>query len=156
MLRSTVLLFLLWCARASPVTFEDCGSVYDAVSIDISECSTAPCDIVAGSTRNVTATFIAGSVSNVLHQDVYLLLNLINLPQPATPAPCDDGSGTDCPVRAGDFCRYTAVVTFEEDLPPVAGYFFLRLYNNEGTTVVCYKVAVRIVYDIRALKAPQP
>ena len=38
----------------------------------------------------------------------------------------------------------------------VAGHFFLRLYNNEGTTVVCYKVAIRIVYDIRALKAPQP
>jgi len=37
------------------------GSVYDAVSIDISECSTAPCDIVAGSTKNVTATFVAGN-----------------------------------------------------------------------------------------------
>jgi len=38
----------------------------------------------------------------------------------------------------------------------VAGDFFWRLYNNQGTTVVCYKVAIRIVYAAKALEALQP
>jgi len=38
----------------------------------------------------------------------------------------------------------------------VAGNFFLNLNNNQGTTLVCYKVAVRILYDPGALEALQP
>lgn len=83
-----------------------------------------------------TVLFPIGSVSNVLHQDVNLLLNLINLPQPATPAPCDDGSGTVCPVRAGDFCRYTAVVTFEEDLPPVRRILSLSKFKRQLWNII--------------------
>jgi len=60
-----------------------------------------------------------GSASNVLYQDVYIRLNLINFAVIATPPPCTTGSGTVCPVRAGDSSRYTAVVTFSEELPPV-------------------------------------
>jgi len=156
MLRSTVLLFLLCCARARTVDFEDCGSTNKAVSIDISGCSAAPCDIVPGSRRNVTSTFLASSESNVLYLEVYLRLNLLNLYQDATPDPCTVGSNTVCPVKAGDSSQYTAVVTFQEDLPPVAGYLIWRLYNDQGTTVVCFKVEVRIVYDMKALKGLQP
>jgi hypothetical protein len=156
MLRSTVLLFLLWCARARAVAFEDCGSVDNAVSIDISGCSTPPCNIVAGSSRNVTSTYKAVSESSVLYLEVYLRLNLITIFLDATPPPCAAGSETVCPVRAGDFSRYNAIVNFDEDLPPVSGYLYWRLYNNQGTTVACYKVAVSIVYDIKALKSLQP
>ena len=38
----------------------------------------------------------------------------------------------------------------------VAGYLIWRLYNDQGTTVVCFKVEVRIVYDMKALKGLQP
>jgi len=155
MLRPTVLFFLFWCACARAVDFEDCGSVYTASSIDITGCSKAPCNIVAGSSLTVTSAFIAGSDSNVLYQDVYLRLNLITLPLDATPPPCTAGSETVCPVRAGDSSRYTAVVNFPEDLPPVAGDFYWKLQNNIGNTVICYKVAVRIKYNLEALEALQ-
>jgi len=156
MLRSTVLLFLLWCARAKAVDFEDCGSADTPVSINIGGCSKAPCDLLAGSNINVTSTSIAGSDSNMLYPNVYLRLNLINFDVTVTPSPCASGSNTVCPVRAGDVIRYTAVVTIDEDLPPVAGYLYWRLYNEKGNTVVCFKVEVRIVYGIRALKVVHP
>jgi hypothetical protein len=37
----------------------------------------------------------------------------------------------------------------------VAGDFYWKLYNNIGTTVICYKVAVRIKYNLEALEALQ-
>lgn len=68
---------------------------------------------------NQAVFFPPGSESSALYQDVYLRLNGINIGVSATPAPCAAGSDTVCPVRAGDFNRYSAVVTFSEDLPPV-------------------------------------
>jgi hypothetical protein len=38
----------------------------------------------------------------------------------------------------------------------VTGSFFLRLYNTQLTTVICIRVAARIVYDPEALEALQP
>lgn len=156
MFRSTALLFLLWCACTKAVEYEDCGSEYDALSITIDGCSSAPCNIVIGSSTNVISTFIAGSESNALYQNVYLRLNGINLAVNATPAPCAAGSDTVCPVRAGNFNRYSAVVNFAADLPPVAGSLYWTLTDNVGITVICYKVSVRIVYGSNLLEAPQP
>jgi hypothetical protein len=38
----------------------------------------------------------------------------------------------------------------------LAGWLFWRLNNNQGITVVCYKVAVRIVFGAKTLEALQP
>ncbi|GFG38091.1 hypothetical protein Cfor_10927, partial [Coptotermes formosanus] len=131
-------------------------SEYSSLSIEIGGCSSAPCNIVIGSTTNVTSYFIAGSESNELYQVVYLRLNGINIGVSATPAPCATGSDTVCPVRAGDFNRYSAKVDFPADLPPVAGSLFWKLNNHDANTVICFKVAVRVVYSSNLLDAPQP
>ena len=78
-----------------------------------------------------TVLFPAGSESNVLHQNVYVRLNIINFPLEATPPPCTLGSGTVCPVRVGDNSRYTAVVNFIEDLPPVRHILSLSKLKKE-------------------------
>ena len=38
----------------------------------------------------------------------------------------------------------------------VAGNLYLTLKDNDQTTVICYKVAVRVVYSSKLLKALQP
>jgi hypothetical protein len=64
-------------------------------------------------------SFVVDFESNFLYQEVYLRLNGINLDVEATPAPCTSGSETVCPVKAGAFNQYSAVVWFSSDLPPV-------------------------------------
>lgn len=153
MLRSTVLLFTLWCSCTRAVDFEDCGSEYDALTINIDGCTTVPCNVVAGSSTTVTSSFKADFESNVLYQEVYLRLNGINIDVEATPAPCTAGSETVCPVKAGAVNQYSAVVRFSSDLPPVAGSLYWKLNNSDGSNVICYKVAVRILYGSKLLDA---
>jgi hypothetical protein len=38
----------------------------------------------------------------------------------------------------------------------VAGNLYLTLKDSDQTTVICYKVAVRVVYSSKLLKALQP
>ncbi|XP_023711765.1 uncharacterized protein LOC111866759 [Cryptotermes secundus] len=154
MFRSTVLLLMLGCACTIAVDFEDCGSEYDALSISIDGCSTLPCNLVAGSSTTVTSSFKADFESNILYQEVYLRLNGINIQVEATPAPCTAGSETVCPVKAGAVNQYSAVVNFSSDLPPVAGSLYWKLNNSDGSNVICYKVAIRILYSSKWLQVP--
>ena len=73
---------------------------------------------------------LVGAESDALYQNVYLKLNGINLDVNATPAPCAAGSDTVCPVRAGNFNRYSAVVNFASDLPPVRHIVFLIIQKT--------------------------
>ncbi|XP_021915170.1 epididymal secretory protein E1 isoform X2 [Zootermopsis nevadensis] len=155
MFRSTVMLFMFWCACANAVEFEDCGSVYDALAINIDGCTSAPCNILIGSSTTVTSRFVAGFESDALYQDVYLRLNGINIDVDATPAPCSAGSETVCPVKAGAVNQYSAVVKFSEDLPPLAGSLYWKLNNSDGSNVICYKIAVRIVYGSKLVDTLQ-
>ena len=80
--------------------------------------------------------FPIGSESNVLYLEVYLRLNLLNLYQDATPDPCTVGSNTVCPVKAGDSSQYTAVVTFQEDLPPVRRILSLSKFKRQLSYII--------------------
>jgi len=78
-----------------------------------------------------TVLFSIVSESSVLYLEVYLRLNLITIFLDATPPPCAAGSETVCPVRAGDFSRYNAIVNFDEDLPPVRSILSLSKFKRQ-------------------------
>jgi hypothetical protein len=50
----------------------------------------------------------------------------------------------------------TVMITCLVLLFQLAGWLFLELQNNQGSTVVCIRVEVRIVYDAKTLDAQQP
>ncbi|KAJ8896601.1 hypothetical protein PR048_001945 [Dryococelus australis] len=57
---------VLLCRVAGAIEYMDCNSKYTLQSVEMSGCSTAPCQIALNTTVNVTTHFIPGKVSLVL------------------------------------------------------------------------------------------
>ncbi|XP_069689077.1 NPC intracellular cholesterol transporter 2 [Periplaneta americana] len=148
MLRATLLVITAWCACTVAVDFEDCGSLYNAISFDLDGCASQPCSVTMGTKRKVTAVFEADFQSETVHKEAFAKVNGIIVDLDMTPEPCADGSGTTCPVVSGVTHQYSAYVTFGTNLVPVRGYFTLMLLNEADTPLACYTIDVNIYSSV--------
>nr|CAD7568615.1 unnamed protein product [Timema californicum] len=92
---------------------------YVVESVDIDICKVAPCNILQGTTLNVTTKFTpntnTGSLPKSLTNDVYIMINNVHIGVTVQPNFCDY-SGL-CPLRATRL-SYTSKITVTADVPP--------------------------------------
>ncbi|XP_049857458.1 uncharacterized protein LOC126337818 [Schistocerca gregaria] len=138
-------------AAVSAVAYYDCGSTYDLLGVDFAGCENPPCPLVAGSTINVTSTFYAKSASNSVLNDVYFVMNTVQLPATVTSCTCSGVEGTcvgqeGCAIAQGATMDYHAQVLVGRGLPPVEGSLVWEMYNEVQHKIICYKVEVQIFW----------
>ncbi|XP_022121330.1 uncharacterized protein LOC110997471 isoform X1 [Pieris rapae] len=139
-----VICFLLYfCSltRAS-VIFEDCGSEYDLVTVNIDGCGhSPPCYVTLGDKIPVNVRFYADFASLQLDQDVIIKLNFVNARTPVTPEPCDI---LLCPVQTDALTSFTSVMSVPTNMAlNQRGYLQWRVYNEQNRVVLCYSVLVQ-------------
>ncbi|VVC91534.1 unnamed protein product [Leptidea sinapis] len=126
-----LLLCFVYVIRAS-VIFEDCGSAYDLVTVNIQGCDRLmPCFVTLGEKIPVNVRFYADFASRDLDQDVVIKLNFVDSRTPVTPEPCDI---LFCPVQTDAITSFTS---------NQRGYLQWRVYNESGLLVLCYSVLVQ-------------
>ncbi|KAJ9586364.1 hypothetical protein L9F63_019986 [Diploptera punctata] len=140
-----VFIFVVSCATAEIVTFENCGSKSYPVSIDIHSCAEAPCIILNGTQENVTLTFLASYTSSSLADEANLRIKTAKVPVDVIPEPCGSGSSITCPMEASDTpYEFNSTLLIPTDAAPVDAYLELKLLDYIGEIMVCYRVGVRI------------
>ncbi|XP_045502981.1 uncharacterized protein LOC123699966 isoform X1 [Colias croceus] len=141
MLGISLLLFFVIVTRAS-VIFEDCGSAYDLVTVNIDGCGRSlPCYVTLGESVPVSVRFYADFASLELDQDVMFKLNYVNAKPPVTPEPCDI---LPCPVQTDAITSFTSVMTVPTNMAlNQRGYLQWRVYNEKNLEVLCYSVLVQ-------------
>ncbi|KAI4467839.1 hypothetical protein MML48_2g00006436 [Holotrichia oblita] len=101
-----------------PVTFQDCGSEYYLSEVDIEDCSSLPCALTIGGQHKISMSIFANSDSELLRQEVFLILRSVYRQVDVTPDdPCNQ---LTCPIINNLGVSFSAVMTINETLVPVS------------------------------------
>ncbi|XP_058060040.1 NPC intracellular cholesterol transporter 2 [Anopheles bellator] len=140
--------FRWWQLQRNPPTsssliFEDCGTKYDVLSINLSSCSAAPCTMQRGTTVGVKAEFTANGAStdSILKHEAYFILNNVKTKATITPTTCE---GSVCPLQGSAGLLFSADIYVNPSLPPITGKLRWELTNSKGDTLLCYQLPVCI------------
>ncbi|CAK1550522.1 unnamed protein product [Leptosia nina] len=136
-----LLIYFFAVTRAS-VIFEDCGSAYDLVTVNIDGCDkNPPCYVTLGDEIPVNVRFYADFASLQLDQDVVIKVNFVNERTPVTPEPCDI---LLCPVQTDAITSFTSTMSVPSKMAlNQRGYLQWRVYNEKNRVVLCYSVLVQ-------------
>ncbi|XP_040156783.1 NPC intracellular cholesterol transporter 2 [Anopheles arabiensis] len=128
---------------SSSLIFEDCGTKYDVISINLSSCATAPCTMHRGTNVKVKAEFSANGAStdSVLKHEAYFILNSVKTKAVITPTTCE---GSVCPLQGTQGLLFSADIYVNADLPPINGKLRWELRNKWGDVLLCYQLPVCI------------
>ncbi|XP_067617476.1 NPC intracellular cholesterol transporter 2 [Eurosta solidaginis] len=123
--------------------FEDCGSRYEVLYIDVSNCDAIPCKMARGSTVTVTVIFDDnGHQTSLLRHHVRWILNAIKTNAIITPDPCADND--DCLNEDRDGTSYTAKVFVSKTLPNISGTMMWVAVDQTNTEVICFRIPILI------------
>ncbi|XP_062540104.1 NPC intracellular cholesterol transporter 2 [Armigeres subalbatus] len=125
------------------VLFEDCGSQYDVLSIQLSSCSSSPCNMPRGTNVTVNAEFSPnGSTTtpSLLHE-AYFILNAIKTKATITPTKCE---GTVCPFQGDVGLKFSAEIYVSPSLPSLRGKLRWELMNDAKEVLLCYQIPISI------------
>uniref|UniRef100_A0A182M268 MD-2-related lipid-recognition domain-containing protein n=1 Tax=Anopheles culicifacies TaxID=139723 RepID=A0A182M268_9DIPT len=102
----------------SSLIFEDCGTKYHVISINLSSCATAPCTMHRDANVTVKAEFSSNGAStdSVLAHEAYFILNSVKTKAVITPTTCE---GSVCPLQGTQGLLFSASIYVNADLPPV-------------------------------------
>ncbi|KAI8119542.1 hypothetical protein FF38_09330 [Lucilia cuprina] len=121
--------------------FEDCGSKYLILYLNISSCSTIPCFMRRGSTVEVNVLFDDDSDNTkYLKHRVRWIFNTIKTQAHITPDPCDGNQKCLSNDHEGKF--YWATVLVNNTLPAISGTMLWEAVNEYNQDVICFKVPV--------------
>uniref|UniRef100_A0A182VYS3 MD-2-related lipid-recognition domain-containing protein n=1 Tax=Anopheles minimus TaxID=112268 RepID=A0A182VYS3_9DIPT len=128
---------------SSSLVFEDCGTKYDVISINLSSCATAPCTMLRGANVTVKAEFSANGATtdSVLKHEAYFILNSVKTKAVITPTTCE---GSVCPLQGTQGLLFSASIYVNADLPPINGKLRWELKNKWGDMLLCYQLPVCI------------
>ncbi|EDS36659.1 conserved hypothetical protein [Culex quinquefasciatus] len=136
------LLRQLYMARTG-VAFEDCGSTYDVLSIEMSSCSSTPCTMVRGTHVTVNAEFTANGAStgSSMEHEAYFIINAVRTKATITPTKCE---GTICPLQGTLGLLFSASIYVNPQLPALRGTLQWKLKNASNEALLCYKIPITI------------
>ncbi|TMW50542.1 hypothetical protein DOY81_004403 [Sarcophaga bullata] len=128
---------------AKSLPFEDCGSKYTILYLNISSCSTIPCVMRRGTTAEVNVLFDDDNdnTSYLKHQ-VRWIFNAIKTQAYITPDPCDGVQ--KCLSNDNEGKLYWATVLVNNSLPVLTGTMQWEAVNEYNEDVICFKVPVVI------------
>ncbi|XP_067007819.2 NPC intracellular cholesterol transporter 2 [Anabrus simplex] len=141
MLRATIIVVVVLCASVGALPFQDCGSQYRLISVDIPTCPTAPCTLTLGDRVNISTNFLADFKSSTVSLDAYYVISTIQIPVAVAYDPCSQSS---CSVEQGETKQYGVSIDVENFLPPLDGDLVVQLFNENSRKIVCYILTVRL------------
>ncbi|XP_053945850.1 NPC intracellular cholesterol transporter 2 [Anastrepha ludens] len=124
--------------------FEDCGSTYDVLYVNISSCSSIPCQMVRNSTVTVNVIFDdnGDNISLLIHR-VRWIFNAIKTNAAITPDLCDDNQ--HCLIDETDGKSYDAQVYVNSTLPNIRGTMMWEAVNQNNVEVICFKIPIIVL-----------
>ncbi|XP_051873121.1 NPC intracellular cholesterol transporter 2-like [Pristis pectinata] len=139
-----VLLGLWGLSAAEPVKFKDCGSESgNLTTVDITACTSLPCQLHKGKTYGVNVTFVSFTASETSKAVVHGIM--AGVPLPFT-LPNDDGckSGIQCPIRKGQQYNYINSLAIKEEYPSVKLVVQWQLKDDKSRDIFCWEIPVEI------------
>ncbi|GJQ80221.1 hypothetical protein Trydic_g23796 [Trypoxylus dichotomus] len=116
------------------------GSQYYLYEVDIEDCTSLPCPLTIGHQYRINMAIYANSESEILRQEVYLILKSVYKKIDVTPDdPCNQ---IRCPVTNNLGVSFSALVTIDETLVPLEGELLWRLFNEDDAMVLCMRTDV--------------
>ncbi|XP_037955701.1 uncharacterized protein LOC119685487 [Teleopsis dalmanni] len=130
--------------RTQSLPFEDCGSQYDILYLDISCCSEIPCQMKRGTKPTVYVIFDdEGSNTTLLKHQVRWVFNAIRTEASITPDPCD--GNLECLKNNNDGKSYWATINVNNTLPTISGSMIWEAADANNNNVICFKVPVVVI-----------
>lgn len=134
--------------EATPVKFGNCSDVTEhisAMTVDVTPCSTTPCEFKKGTNVTCTISFTpTEEVSNGTLK-VYGKLGPVKVPFPLpNPNACSD-HGLTCPLKSGVPVELTITLPVKSEYPSVTVVAQFELEDQSNNDVFCFQVIVKIV-----------
>lgn len=114
------------------------------LSVTVTPCEKAPCDLKRGTNVTFEVQFTAGSAASKLTADVHGIINKIPI---KFPLPNSDGckdSGIQCPLVPGQTYNYKDTLAIQSIYPTVSVVVQWSLKDQNGTPVFCVVVPAKI------------
>ncbi|KAJ8045212.1 NPC intracellular cholesterol transporter 2 [Holothuria leucospilota] len=125
--------------------FKDCGSKESKVSsVDISPCSTSPCEIVSGKNSSIDVTFTETAAADNLTAKAYGSIAGVKVPYPLPNPEACKNSNLTCPLKTGTKYFYTATLSVPKGLPKVDVVVELQLIAGDDKLVMCIDFPVTV------------
>ncbi|XP_065341681.1 uncharacterized protein LOC135940638 [Cloeon dipterum] len=150
------LLLVAAAAHAGSISYEDCGSAYSLIEVDIEGCDDgfeSTCDLMVGKNASVTFRFHSDSSANSLNPDVTLTTFGLSRGVDVWPRNCDALMFTTCPIGGGQTHVYTAQLFIDTDATLAQSILTWKLYN-EGTLLICMRANVVVIGPIPVAAVP--
>ncbi|XP_055906530.1 NPC intracellular cholesterol transporter 2 [Eupeodes corollae] len=129
--------------RARSLPYEDCGSHYDILLLEISSCSQIPCSMERGSQVFVHAVFDdKDSNTQFLKHSVRWVFNAIKTAATISPDPCDGQD--ECITNNAEGKSYWASVYVNSSLPVMRGSMVWEAGNDKEKNLICFKIPIYI------------
>ncbi|XP_053191377.1 NPC intracellular cholesterol transporter 2-like [Scomber japonicus] len=130
---------------ADPVKYVDCGSISGKVAmVDISPCSSQPCQLHKGESYGVNVTFSSAVDSQTSKATVHGVIAGVPVPYPI---PNDDGckSGIQCPIKKQPNYHYVNSLPVKSEYPAIKLVVKWELKDDNANDLFCIKFPVQIV-----------
>merc|ERR1712150_213501 len=140
-----VLLTILALGCAKMVTFKDCGSVGGKInSVDLSPCTTEPCQLTGGNNYSASVNFTSNEGSNAVTTKVYGIIAGVPVPFPVPSDACNNHN-LKCPVVAGSTFTYTNSIYCSPDYPKIKLLVKWTVVDDNGKNMFCWVAPLEIV-----------
>ena len=128
---------------AKHVTFKDCGSVEAVVqSIDITPCTTEPCDLKAGTNVTGTITFTPKEAVQNGEVEAWAIFGLTPVPLPLPNPRLCEGYGVTCPLKSEVAAEF--VIKEFIDFPPLSLTLKAQIKEQNDKVLLCLEVPLKI------------
>ncbi|XP_006170610.1 NPC intracellular cholesterol transporter 2 [Tupaia chinensis] len=139
-----LLLALSAATQAQPVQFKDCGSKDGVIKIvNVSPCSTLPCQLIKGQSYSVNVTFTSNIQSKNSTASVHGILFGVPVPFPI-PEPDGCKCGISCPIQKAKTYSYLNKLPVKSEYPSVKLVVKWELKDDQNQNLFCWEIPIEI------------
>ncbi|CAG5119328.1 unnamed protein product [Candidula unifasciata] len=126
---------------AEVIQFKDClpseGVTGHATSVELSPCTSQPCNFKHGQTVNVKITFTANNDTPTLKSTVYGIVFNVPVEFPLPNADACSNSGLTCPIQKGQTYTYSSSFDVKDSYPQIELVVMWKL-QGASSNEVCF------------------
>nr|WOA03678.1 NPC intracellular cholesterol transporter 2-like protein [Pardosa astrigera] len=144
--------FLFLCftlVAAKNINFETCEGIVK--SVDVSPCSTDPCEIPKGDSVNITVRCISNVNAQKLRLSVFAEIAGIEVPYPGMRRDACKGKNLTCPITEGQEIAFVQSFPVKKFFPTISTVtrFNLKTNDDQDKNICCFKAPVKVVDAVR-------
>uniref|UniRef100_A0A2K6GAB9 NPC intracellular cholesterol transporter 2 n=1 Tax=Propithecus coquereli TaxID=379532 RepID=A0A2K6GAB9_PROCO len=131
-------------AQAEPVQFKDCGSVVGVIKeVNVSPCSTQPCQLSKGQSYSINVTFTSNTLSKSSKAFVHGIIMGVPVPFPI-PEPDGCKSGISCPIQKDKTYSYLNKLPVKSEYPSIKLVVEWELRDDQDQRLFCWEIPIQI------------